>query len=367
MSEITWWDFDSVEKYMKDGFTAIGVPEDEAAVCANVLITADKRGIDSHGVGRFKPIYLDRIWAGTQSPVSEIEIVNESETTAVIDGHNGMGHFISDTANKLAIEKAKKSGVGIVAVRNSTHYGAACYYPLKAIEQGCFGITCTNARPSIAPTWGIENMLGTNPLVFGFPTDEDFPFVLDCATSVTQRGKIELYERLGKDLPDGWVIGEDGKYRNDTKQVLVDLTKGKAALTPLGGLGELTAGYKGFGYAMVVEILSSALSDGDFLKNLSGKDKDGNNVPILLGHFFMAIDISRFIPLERFKKITGTICRDIRSSKKAEGQNRIWTPGEKEHDAWLERKDKGVPFEDSLKKSFREVKERLALPNTLPF
>ncbi len=367
MDKTVWWDFDSVEKFMKDAFTTTGVPEKEAAVCADVLITADKRGIDSHGAGRFKPIYLDRIWAGTQSPVTKLEIVSESDTTAVIDGHNGMGHFIAYSANKLAIEKAKKTGAGIVAVRNSTHYGAACYYPLKAIDQGCFGITCTNARPSIAPTWGIENMLGTNPLVFGFPTDEEFPFVLDCATSVTQRGKIELYERLGKELPDGWVIGEDGKYRHDTKQVLVDLNRGKAALTPLGGLGELTAGYKGFGYSMVVEILSSALSDADFLKNLSGKDRDGNNVPILLGHFFMAIDISRFIPLERFKKISGTICRDIRSSKKAEGQDRIWTPGEKEHDAWLERKDKGVPFNESLKKSFREVKERLSLSHSLPF
>ena len=367
MDKTTWWDFDSVEKFMKDAFTATGVPEKEAAVCADVLITADKRGIDSHGAGRFKPIYLDRIWAGTQSPVTKLEIVSESDTTAVIDGHNGMGHFIAYSANKLAVEKAKKSGAGIVAVRNSTHYGAACYYPLKAIEQGCFGITCTNARPSIAPTWGIENMLGTNPLVFGFPTDEEFPFMLDCATSVTQRGKIELYERLGKELPDGWVIGEDGRYRHDTKQVLVDLNRGKAALTPLGGLGELTAGYKGFGYSMVVEILSSALSDADFLKKLSGKDRDGNSVPILLGHFFMAIDISRFIPLERFKKIAGSICRDIRSSKKAEGQERIWTPGEKEHDAWLERKDKGVPFNDSLKKSFKEVKEKLNLPHSLPF
>ncbi len=365
--ETVWWNFDSVEKFMADAFTAAGVPEKEAAICADVLITADKRGIDSHGAGRFKPIYLDRIWDGTQSPVTEIKIVSESETTAVIDGNNGMGHYIAHTANALAVEKAKKSGTGIVAVRNSTHYGSACYYPLMAIEKGCFGMTCTNARPSIAPTWGIENMLGTNPLVFGFPTDEAFPFMLDCATSVTQRGKIELYERLGKDLPDGWVIGEDGNYRHDTSEVLKDLNRGKAALTPVGGLGELTGGYKGFGYAMIVEILSSALSDADFLKKLSGKDSLGNSIPIKLGHFFMAVDIERFISLERFKKITGDICRQIRASKKASGQERIWTPGEKEYDAWLERKDKGVPFNDALQKSFKEVKERLGLNTHLPF
>lgn len=367
MSDTVWWGFDNVESFMKKGFIAAGVPESEAAVCADVLITADKRGIDSHGAGRFKPIYIDRIMDKTQSPVTEIEVVSESETTAVLDGHNGMGHYISYVANNLAIEKAKKHGTGVVAVRNSTHYGAACYYPLRAIDKGCFGMTCTNARPSIAPTWGVENMLGTNPLVFGFPTDEPFPFMLDCATSVTQRGKIELYERLGKDLPDGWVIGEDGKYRHDTAGVLADLGRGKAALTPLGGLGEITGGYKGFGYSMVVEILSSALSDADFLKRLSGKDSDGKSVPIKLGHFFMAVDIERFIPLERFKNIAGTICREIRGSKKGEGQERIWTPGEKEYDAWLERKDRGVPFNGALQKSFREVKEMLSIPEELPF
>ena len=367
MGETVWWDFDSVEKFMAASFTAAGVPANEAGICAEVLITADKRGIESHGAGRFKPIYIDRILEGIQSPVTNFEIVSETDTTAVVDGHNGMGHYISWRANKMAIDKAKKTGTGVVAVRNSTHYGAACYYPLKAVENGCFGLTCTNARPSTAPTWGVENMLGTNPLVFGFPTDEEFPFINDYATSVTQRGKIELYDRLGRDLPDGWVIGEDGKYRNDTSQVLVDLTRGKAALTPVGGLGELTGGYKGFGYSMVVEILSSALSDADFLKKLNGKDEEGRSIPIKLGHFFMAVDIERFISLERFKKITGDICRQIRNSKRAEGQERIWTPGEKEYYEWLDRKDRGVPFNRALQKTFRDVKEHFSIEIDLPF
>jgi L-2-hydroxycarboxylate dehydrogenase (NAD+) len=154
----------------------------------------------------------------------------------------------------------------LVTVRNSTHYGIAGYYALMAVENGMIGITGTNARPSIAPTWGVENMLGTNPLTFGIPTDEEFPFVLDCATSVSQRGKIEVYDRLGKDIPPGWVIDEKGETRTDTKQILVDLVQGKAALTPLGGLGEEQGGYKGYGYATVVEILSAALQQGAFLK-----------------------------------------------------------------------------------------------------
>ena len=201
----------------------------------------------------------------------------------------------------------------------------------------------TNARPSIAPTFGVENMLGTNPLVFGCPTDEAFPFVLDCATSVSQRGKLEVYGRAGKELPPGWVIGEDGKTRTDTQQVLIDLTKGKAALAPLGGLGEETAGFKGYGYATVVEILSAALQDGKYLKMLNGTDENGKKVPILLGHFFMAIDIDHFLGLDLFKKIAGSICRDLRNSQKAPGQERIYTAGEKEYLAWQQRKKTWMP------------------------
>jgi LDH2 family malate/lactate/ureidoglycolate dehydrogenase len=364
---ITWWGFDEVEKFMFDGFKAIGVPAEEAKICANVLIEADKRGIDSHGVGRFKPIYLDRIWAGTQDPKTNLEIVRETPTTAVIDGHNGMGHYISYRANQMAIEKAKKLGLGMTVARNSTHYGAACYYPLMAIKEGMIGITGTNARPSIAPTWGVEPMLGTNPLTVGMPTDEEFPFMLDCATSVTQRGKLEVYDRLGKELPLGWVIGEDGQYRTDTKQVLVDLTKDKASLTPLGGLGEEQAGYKGYGYACVVELLSTALSQANYLKMLVGVDSSGKKTPILLGHFFIAIQIDAFVDLKKFKKQAGNIMRNLRASKKSRGADRIYTPGEKEYDAWVFRKDKGVPFNEPLKRDFRFINEKLNLGYKLPF
>ncbi len=364
---ITWWAFDEVEAFMRSGFEGIGVPPEEAAVCADVLISADKHGVDSHGVGRFKPIYLDRIWAGNQDPKTRFELVRETPTTAVIDGHNGMGHYIAKRAMDMAIEKADKMGMGMTVVRNSTHYGAAFYYARMAVERGMIGFTGTSARPSIAPTWGVEPMLGTNPLTWGMPTDEAFPFMIDCATSTTQRGKIELYDRLGKELPEGWVIGEDGKYRSDTHQVLVDLTRDKAALTPLGGLGEDLSGYKGYGYAMVCELLSSCLSQANFMKALSGVGPGGKSAPIELGHFFMAVKIESFIDLEDFKKQAGEICRQLRASKKAPGAQRIYTPGEKEYDTWLFRKDKGVPFNEPLRKDFREVKARLGLKTELPF
>jgi len=358
--DIVWIDFDSLENFMVDVFREIGVPEEDARICADVLITSDKRGIDSHGIGRLKPIYYDRIKAGIQSPITDMEILKDGPTTAVIDGHNGMGQVIAKKSMALAIKKAKKMGLGMVAVRNSTHYGIAGYYALMAVKEGMIGITGTNARPSIAPTFGIENMLGTNPLTFGMPSDEEFPFVLDCATSITQRGKIEFYDRAEKEIPPGWVIGQDGKTRTDTHQILQDLKTGKAALAPLGGIGEETAGYKGYGYAAVVEILSAALQNGKYLKMLSGVE-DGKPVPINLGHFFIAINISSFIELELFKKISGDIIHSLRSSKKAPEAERIYTAGEKENLAWLERKDKGAPINKKLQQQIIILKEELGL------
>ena len=358
--DIVWIDFDKMEKFMVDVFKGLGVPEEDAIICADLLITADKRGIDSHGVNRLKPIYFDRIKAGIQSPVTHFEIVREGPATAVVDGHDGMGHVISKKAMAMAIEKARNYGLGMVAVRNSTHYGIAGYYSLMAIEAGMIGVTGSNARPSIAPTFGVENMLGTNPLTFGIPTDEEFPFVLDCATSITQRGKIEAYDRLGKEIPEGWVIDENGKSRTDTHQILHDLVNGTAALTPLGGIGEETGGYKGYGYATVVEILSAALQGGSFLKMLLGVE-NGKSVPYHLGHFFIAIDISASIGLESFKKTTGDILRELRSSKKMPGQSRIYTAGEKEHLIWLERKEKGIPLNKILQKEIVQMRDQLRL------
>jgi L-2-hydroxycarboxylate dehydrogenase (NAD+) len=360
-NETVWIGFDIMERFMVDVFKGVGVPEADARVCADVLITSDKRGIDSHGIGRLKPIYYDRIKAGVQRPVTNFEVVREGLTTAVVDGHEGMGQVIGKRAMAMAIDKARKHGMGMVAVRNSTHYGIAGYYALMAVDAGMIGMTGTNARPSIAPTFGVENMLGTNPLTFGMPTDEEFPFVLDCATSIAQRGKIEVYDRLGKTLPEGWVIGEDGKPKTDSHQVLIDLVKGTAALAPLGGIGEELGGYKGYGYATAVEILSAALQGGSFLKGLSGAGPDGKSQPYHLGHFFTAINISEFTELETFKKTAGEILRELRRSKKAPGEKRIYTSGEKEHLAWLERKDKGVPVNAPLQKDVIQLVKELKL------
>ncbi len=358
--EIVWIDCDTLENFMIDTFKGVGVPEDDAKICADVLITADKRGFDSHGIGRLKPIYYERLKKGIQSPITRFEIKKESPTTAVVDGHNGMGQVIAKRAMELAIQKARSYGMGMVVAKNSTHYGIAGYFALMAAEAGMIGITGTNARPVVAPTFGVENMLGTNPLTFALPNDEEFPFCLDCATSMVQRGKIEVYERAEKEIPEGWAISIDGKTKTNPAEILEDFQKGKAALVPLGGIGEETAGYKGYGYATVVEILSSALAGGKFLKMLSGIE-EGREVPINLGHFFITIDISSFIDMESFKKNTGDILRTLRASKKAPGEKRIYTAGEKEYLSCLEREKTGIPINKNLQKQLLVIQKELNL------
>ncbi len=342
--------FDTLERFMVEVFKGVGVPEEDARICADVLVSADRMGIDSHGVNRLKPTYYDRIKAGIQSPVTNLEIVRETHTTAVIDGHHGMGHVIARRAMETCITKAREHGMAMVAVRNSTHYGIAGYYALMAAEEDMIGITGTNARPAVAPTHGVENMLGTNPLTFAFPTDEGFPFLLDAAPSITQRGKIEVKARRGEPVPEGLVIDRDGAPMTDPDEILGALVRGEASLLPLGGPDEETGGHKGYGYSTVVEVLSSALQGGAFLRAITG---------VNVGHFFMAFDISAFTEPEEFKRTAGDIMRSLRSSRRMPGRERIYTPGEKEHLARLERK--GAPINQSLRAELAQMRDELRL------
>ena len=345
---------------------AVGVPKEDAEICAEVLMESDRRGIESHGCNRFKPIYIDRIIAGIQNPITEYEVLKEGPTSLVVDAHDGMGMVASHKAMETLLEKAKTYGMAMAAIRNSTHYGIAGYWTSMATDQGMIGITGTNARPSIAPTFGVENMLGTNPLTVGLPTDEEFPFCIDCATSITQRGKIEYFARTNKDTPAGMVIGRNGEALTDSEAILKDLVAGTAALAPLGGIGEELGGYKGYGYATVIEILSAALQSGSYLKALSGMSENGEKQPYKLGHFFMVIDPDAFMGQEEFRKTAGSILRDLRNSEKAPGHDRIYTAGEKEYLVWLERKDKGVPVGEAVLKEFIELRDRYGLDYTFP-
>lgn len=303
-----------LKSFIEDVLIHCGVPDADAKTCSEIIIESDRRGIESHGIGRLK-YYYDRIKAGQHKVVTDFEIVKEGPTTAVVDGHHGMGMVIGKRSMQMAIAKAKEFGMGSVAVRNSTHFGIAGYYPLMAIAENMIGMAFTNARPSVSPTFGAQGMLGTNPIAFGAPTDDEIPFLYDGATPITQRGKIEVYMRAEKPLPEGWVMSETGELMTDSKKALEALEKRKASFLPLGGAGELLAGYKGYGLGTMVEIFSSALQTGAFLTALSGVAQDGSPQPFRIGHFFIAINIDSFTTIEQFKKITGQILRDLRNSK----------------------------------------------------
>ncbi len=350
----------TLKSFIKDVLIALGVPPEDAETSADVMIASDVRGIESHGIGRLK-YYYDRIKSGQHQVITNFEIVSESQTTAVVDGHHGMGMVAAKKAMQLAIDKARVFGMGSVAVRNSTHFGIAGYYPLMAVQQGMIGMTFTNARPSVSPTFGVQPMLGTNPIAFGAPTDEEFPFLYDGATPITQRGKIEVLSRIDQPMPEGWIVNAENQPITDPHEALKEISKGTAAFLPLGGSGELLGGHKGYGLATIVEILSASLQDGSYLHALTGIGPDGKPQPFRVGHFFMAIDVGHFIPLEHFKKTTGGILRELRASRKAPGESRIYTAGEKEYEMSKLIEQRGVPIVPELMKDIQFLINELGL------
>lgn len=349
---------DTIERFIRDVFVGLGVPEADARVSAEVLITSDLRGIESHGVGRLK-YYYDRIRSGRHQTQTDMEVVKETETTALVDGHHGMGHVISRRCMQMAIDKARRYGLGAVSVRNGTHFGIAGYYPLMAAKEGMIGFAVTNARPSIAPTFGTEPMLGTNPVAFAAPTDLPYPFCLDMATSICQRGKIEVAARAEKPVPEGWVVDPESRPLTDPTSIIKRFGNAAAALLPLGGAGDEFAGYKGYGLATMVEILSASLAGGKFMKDLTGIALDGSPQPYRVGHFFLAIDVEHFVPLAVFSRITGQILRDLQDSRKAPGHDRIYVAGEKEYALEKDRRERGIPVNPNLKSELAAMRDEL--------
>jgi L-2-hydroxycarboxylate dehydrogenase (NAD+) len=345
--EIIYRSVPFLKQFMKKSFQKIGVSDDDAQICAEILITSDIRGIESHGIGRLR-MYIDRIRKGLIEVTNTSEIIKESPTTAVVDGNHGIGMVIGNQCMNLAIQKAKDFGLGAVAVRNSTHFGIDGYYPLMAVKQNMIGMSFTNARPAVTPTFGTLPTLGTNPIAFGAPTDEEFPFLFDAATSITQRGKIEVLNRKEKPVYDGWVIGADGKPLQDAGIILNKLMEKKAALLPLGGASEESGGHKGYGLSTIVEILSSSLQSGAFLFALSGLDSEGKDTRFRVGHFFFALSIENFLPINDFKNNIGRLLRELRSVRKYPGHDRIYTAGEKEFEIGKVIYEKGIAINPNL-------------------
>lgn len=349
-----------LQEFMTTVFTKIGVPPEDAAICSEVLIASDVKGIESHGIGRLK-MYYDRIKAGIQNPITKIDVIRDKYATAVWDGNHGMGHVIAKKAMQTAIDKAAQYGIGSVAVRNSTHYGICGFYAEMATKQNMIGMTFTNARPSICPTNGVSPLLGTNPICFGAPTDLPYPFLYDAATSISQRGKVEQYAREEKATPEGWAIDLEGKPFTDTNSLLIDLVKQKASMLPIGGTEEVTGSHKGYGLGTMVEILCAALQNGSYLNALLGQDENGKPAPYCLGHFFLAINIDFFTDIETFRKTTGAICRELQNSQLFPGKARIYVAGEKEYELGELIKAEGVPIIPNLEKAIQTMQSELNL------
>ena len=351
--------------FMVDALVAMDIPLEDAQIIADVLITSDLWGVRSHGVAHLK-MYHERMKKGLQLPITRWTVVRDTPTTAVVDGGNGMGMVVGYHAMNLAIQKARKFGLGAVAVRNSSHYGVAGYYPLMAVNQGMVGLSVTNAHPSTAPTFGVTPMLGTNPIAVAAPTDEPFPYMFDAATSVVPRGKIEIAARANKPLPEGWVINQEGISATDSSNMIEEMNRGKVALLPVGGMEELMGGHKGYGLATMVEIFSAAFQNGTYLWGLTDTDAQGKPQFLRIGHFFLAIDISHFITLEDFKQITGNIMRELRASNRMPGRERIYTAGEKEYLNTQRVQAEGVEITSGVQKALLALQEELNLPkNTL--
>jgi L-2-hydroxycarboxylate dehydrogenase (NAD+) len=346
--------------FMVAALLKMGVPEEDARIIADVLITSDLWGVRSHGVAHLK-MYYERMKAGLQLPVTKWNIVKNTPTTAVIDGGNGMGMVVGYHAMQLAIQKAREFGLGAVAVRDSSHFGVAGYYSLMAVKEGLVGLTVTNAHPSTAPTFGTEPMLGTNPIAVAAPTDEVFPYMYDAATSVVPRGKIEVAARANKPIPEGWVVNKEGVTVTETGTMIAEMNKGNVALLPVGGMGELMGGHKGYGLATMVEIFSAAFQNGAFLSMLHDTDHEGNQQFLRIGHFFLAIDIEHFIPLDDFKHITGNMMRELRASRKGSEQGRIYTAGEKEYYNTQKVMTEGVEITPGVQKALRSLQEEFKI------
>lgn len=237
------WSYETLDSLCLEAFEKFGFTKEESRIITDVLLLSDLYGIESHGMQRMVR-YHKGIEKGTIHPDAKCEVVFETPVSAVIDGHNGMGQLNGHFAMELAIEKAKKSGVGIVSVRNSNHYGIAGYYAKMACDEGLIGFSCTNSEAIMVPTFGKKAMLGSNPIACSMPADP-YPFFFDCSTTVVTRGKLEMYNKMDKPLPDGWALDKDGKGSNNAPDVLSNIVAKKGGgIMPLGGNSEVTGSHK---------------------------------------------------------------------------------------------------------------------------
>jgi L-2-hydroxycarboxylate dehydrogenase (NAD+) len=331
--------------YLKDFsakvFMHFGVPEADARQAADVLAKSDLRGIDSHGVARLHT-YFDMLALGRINPKPDIKVVREKLSVATVDGDNGLGLVVGPKANEIAMEKAEKHGSGWVSVRNTNHFGIAGYYPLKALERDLIGWAMTNTTKLVAPLYGAERMLGTNPLAIAFPGYKEPPIVIDMATSAVAYGKIEMALRKKSKMPGGWIVDKDGRATTNPQ----DMIDGGAQL-PLGSEADL-GGHKGYALGAMVDILSAVLSGanwGPFAPPFALRQEiPTRSVGKGIGHFFGAMQLDGFIDKDEFKRQIDEWIRVFRKTKPAPGTSGPLIPGDPEREAEATRSKEGIPL-----------------------
>ena len=344
---------EDLKSYAVRFFVLHGVTEDDARIAAEILVSADQRGVDSHGMIRLDTYYGSRLRAGLIDPKAPLKVLRETLTSVAYDAGTGLGQVAGYNAMMRTIEKARDVGLAMATVRNSNHYGIAGYYAMMALPEDMIGISFTNSQPLVAPTYGSKAILGTNPIAVAAPAGHNRPYVLDMATSIVPIGRITVYQKAGKPIPEGWGINHEGQVTTDPNEVLMG-----GALMALGGT-DIMRGYKGYGLSLLVDIFSGVLSGASTGKHVG---HSGENMPADVGHFFAAIRIDAFRPVEEFKQDMDALLDELKNAPKAIGHDRIYIHGEKEFEMFERCEREGIPMMAEVVAALKKTGEQVGLP-----
>lgn len=352
------YNYDKVRAFTNEVFLKMGCSNDDAQLATKVLVSADLRGIDSHGVARL--IGYVRLWdAGRINPTPTIKIIHETPSTAVVDGDAGLGLVIAPKSMDIAIKKADKVGTGWVSVKNSNHFGIAGYHAMMALQHDMIGMSMTNASPLVAPTFAIERMLGTNPIAVAIPADKQPPFVADFATTTAANGKLEILQRKCEDAPLGWIQDAKGKPSINAEEL-----KQGGALLPLGS-DRVHGSHKGYCLGSIVDIFSAVLSGANFgpwaPPFVSFLPMPEDPVGKGLGHFLGAMSIDGFRPADEFKQNMDVWIDRFRAAKTTDESPNVLIPGDPEREMETERKKSGIPLNEKVVIDLKEVGKRFGL------
>jgi LDH2 family malate/lactate/ureidoglycolate dehydrogenase len=344
---------EALRDWAREIFIRAGVREQDAGLLTDSLIKANLRGVDTHGLTHMLITYVRRIRAEVVNVNTRFDVLREKPSTALIDCHNSLGQIGADFAMRMAIEKAKTTGMAFVGLTRSNHYGAAAIWAMMALEHDMIGFSCVNAPAVVAPTGGRLPMFGTNPLAVAVPTGTDIPFVLDMATTVVARGRIGLFAKQNRPLEPGWAFDDHGRPTTDAAAAM------KGLLAPLGG-------YKGYGIAFAIDILSGIMTGSNYGVHFPGFLADNLVEPWNVGGIFAAIDIDSFMDVKAFTDRMQKACDEVRNCEKADGVDRVYIPGEIEYYTAVERKKTGIPLPPQVAKDFGALGEEMGLPFPKP-